>query len=164
MTQQRGPDGKFLRPGAEPQPRGRVPVAVRDELGRRLRHGMRVLAAEQPEFSRALDRRARDLIGGVEGGHRLFPLLQAEARTLARSEALLEALDAYVLALGSRVINGRYRRAYPILADRAALATQVGTSRERLAKLLSAADLEARLAAIEARQKGGMTVDVRRVR
>jgi hypothetical protein len=145
----RGSNGRFAKTGAAPLPVGRVPREVQAEHARRLKHGMRVLAEEDPGYARALNRRANEVIGGLDQSHRLYVELVAEAREYARAEAMLAAIDAFVLRLQDRVIDKRRRRLYQIMHDRREIAAQLGAQRERIARLKAAVDLEARIAALE---------------
>lgn len=146
---QRDGGGRFAKAGAAPAPRGNVPVEVRREHERRLKHGMRVLAQEDPLLARALNRRANEIVGAADPCHRLYVELMAEARVYARGEAMLAAVDAFILGLGERVVDKPRRRLHQIMHDRRQLAEQLGTQTERIARLKSAVDLEARLAALE---------------
>jgi hypothetical protein len=124
---------------------------VQREFRRRFRHGWRAFAAENPGHAQALNRSARDLIAGIEPGHRLYPELLAEAREYVIAEAFLAAVDAFILELGSRVINKKGKQLHRIMRDRLELAAHLGAQRERIAKFKAAVEFEARLAALEAR-------------
>lgn len=150
---QRDASGKFVKPGAAPVPRGRVPVEVRKEHERRLRHGMKVLAQDDPMFVRGLNRRVNEIIGAVDPSHRLYVELVAEAREYARGEVMLAAIDAFILGLQDRVIHKGRRQLYPIMHDRRQMAEQLGTQRERIARLKAGLELEARIAALESERR-----------
>src|SRR5262245_13870428 len=98
-------EGRFIRAGSAPLPRGKVPVEVAKAHARRLKHGMKVLAQEHPFFVRALNARANEIVGAVEPGHRLYVELLAEAREYVRGETMLAAVDAFILGLQDRVID-----------------------------------------------------------
>jgi hypothetical protein len=145
--------GRFAKAGAAPVPRSRVPVEVAREHARRMRHGMKVLAEEDPGYARALNRRANEIVGAMGSDHRLYVELVAEARDYVRGEAMLAAVDAFILGLQDRVIDKKRKRLHTIMHDRRALAEQLGTQRERIARLKSAVELEARIAALEGKHE-----------
>jgi hypothetical protein len=151
-------DGRFAGAGgtADTTARasgGSVPVPAVIERDRRsmLRRGARgKLNTGDPALTRALAARARELMAGIEPGHRIYAELAAEVAEYVRGEMLLGAIDGYVITLADRIIDKRRRRLHQLAHDRRVIAEQLGAQRERIARLKSAVDLEARLAALEA--------------
>jgi hypothetical protein len=144
--------GRFAKAGAAPVPRGRVPVDVQKEHAHRAKHGWNVIKVEEPELARAVNRRVREIVGEIDSGHRLYSELVSEARAFVRGEMQFEAIDAFILGLGERAIDKKRRRVHQIMRDRRELAAELGAARERIARLKSAVDLEARISALEARK------------
>lgn len=151
--QPRGSGGRWVRSATEQLPAvGRRPsTEAQREHEYLMLHGPARFTA--PAF-RGLGKRVRQLTAGIEPGSRLYSELLAEANEYARGEAMLAAIDSFILGLGDRVIHKGARALYPIMKDRREMAAQLGESRERIARLKSAVDLEARLAALEDRRHG----------
>lgn len=130
----------------------RTPAVEKRVAVKMLRRGAKTLMVEDRALAVALRKRAAELLAGVRNP---TPELVAEAQEYAKSEAMLNAVDAYILQLGDRVVNRRRRMLHQIAHDRRQLAESLGAARERIARFREQSDILTRLEALE----DGRTID-----